>query len=397
MKRTKSNLIFLVCYLSYTAIYIGRLNFTMASPGLKERLILTQEQVGIIGSVFFVVYALGRVLNGYLGDRISPWIMMSLGLAIAGGSNLLIGLLPPFMGILLLWGANAYAQSMLWSSLTRTVSEIYEYEKAKKMMSYMITSVAAGNILAILVCTGIINKAGLHFAFIVPGAILLLFGLAVLLTVSRVKCHPIQANHLPMVELIKDKSIHNVALPTLFHGMIKDNISLWMTLFFMAQYQIDLEASAYFILLIPVVGLVGRMAYPFLSNFYKQKEYKIASHAFLVCIAASLVLLFRVPPLVAMLALSLIYAAVSVVNGVFLSTFPLQFAATGNQASVSGIMDFFNYFGAAVGSLLFGFLTEHLGYSSMFLTYGLVSLLSVIIIEQRIIHSKEKTDQTHRK
>ncbi len=385
MKRAKSNLIFLVCYLAYTSIYIGRLNFSMASPGLKESFILTQEQVGMIGSVFFVVYALGRVVNGYIGDRVSPWIMMSLGLLIAGASNLLIGFLPPFIGILLLWGSNAYAQSMLWSSLTRTISEIYEYEKAKKMMSYMISSVAAGNILAILVCTGIIGSLGLSFAFIVPGAILLVFALAVLLTVGRVKCKPVQAGHLPMKELIKDKRIHSVALPTLFHGMIKDNISLWMTLFFMAQYNIDLEASAYFILLIPVVGLAGRMAYPFICGFYKEREYKIASHGFIICIAAALLLLIKVPPIVAMIALSLIYAAVSIINGVFLSAFPLQFAVTGNQASVSGIMDFFNYFGAAIGSLVFGFITEHFGYSSMFLTYALVSVISVIIIEWKII------------
>lgn len=385
MKRTKSNRIFLVCYLAYTSIYIGRLNFSMASPGLKEIFILNQEQIGIIGSVFFVVYALGRIINGYLGDRVSPWTMMSTGLFVAGASNLVIGLLPPFIGILLLWGSNAYAQSMLWSSLTRTVSEIYEYQKAKKMMSYMISSVAVGNILAILVCTGIINSAGLRFAFIVPGAILLVFCLAVLLTVSRVKCKPVQATHLPMKELAKDKRIHSVALPTLFHGMIKDNISLWMTLFFMAQYSIDLEESAYFVLLIPVVGLVGRLAYPFLSRFYKEKEYRIASHAFMVCIGAALILLCDVPPIVAMIALSLIYAAVSVVNGVFLSAFPLQFAVTGNQASVSGIMDFFNYFGAAIGSLVFGFITENLGYSSMFLTFALVSLISVLIIERKIM------------
>jgi len=153
----------------------------------------------------------------------------------------------------------------------------------------------------------------------------------------------------------------------------------------MAQYNIDLEASAYFILLIPVVGLAGRMAYPFICRFYKEREYKIASHGFLVCIVAALLLLIKVPPIVAMIALSLIYAAVSIINGVFLSAFPLQFAATGNQASVSGIMDFFNYFGAAVGSLVFGFITEHFGYSSMFLTYALVSVISVIIIERKVI------------
>ena len=135
----KNFIIFLACYMAYVGIYVARLNLSMASPEFMTNDLLTQEQVGMIGSVFFVVYAIGRIINGYIGDKTSPWIMISTGLLLAGISNICIGFLPPFLGIMLLWGCNAYAQSMLWSSLLKIISEIYSYEKAKKMMSYMIT------------------------------------------------------------------------------------------------------------------------------------------------------------------------------------------------------------------------------------------------------------------
>lgn len=373
-------LTFLVCYLAYTSIYIARVNLSMASPGFIAENILTQEQVGMIGSVFFVVYALGRIINGFIGDKTAPWIMISTGLVIAGFSNLFIGIQPVFITLLLLWGTNAYAQSMLWSSVVRVVSEIYPPEKAKKMMAFMVTSVAGGNIIGILLNTVFINRIGLRFAFVIPGAILLFFCLAALLTTRQVAFQAApQQNHLPIRQLILHKDLKTMILPAVFHGMIKDNISLWMTLFFMDQYNIDLEASAAFVLFIPAVGFLGRIAFPFLHKLCKEKEYTLAFRAFLLCVAASVLLLVKaLPPVAALISLSLIYAAISVINTVFLSYFPLQFAASGNQSSVSGIMDFFTYGGAGIGSLAFGFIVAQFGYSAMFLTYAAVSALSLI-------------------
>lgn len=380
-KNTKNFIIFLVCYIAYTAIYIARLNLSMATPGLVEDFILTQEQIGIIGSAFFVVYAIGRIVNGYIGDKTSPWIMIATGLLISGVSNLLIGLLPPFMGILLLWSANAFAQSMLWSSLIRIISEIYSQEKAKKMMSYMVTSVAAGNLLGIILNTAIINYWGLAFAFILPGALLIILCTGVIITLKSVRCRVVENRHISMLALLKDNKIKAVLIPAICHGIIKDNISLWMAVFFVDQYGIDLNSSAYFVLFIPVVGFIGRFLFPALYRLYKQQENKLVVHSFWLCVICSVLLLFKtLPPIMAIACLSLIYAAISVINTVFLSLFPLQFSATGNQASVSGIMDFFTYFGAGIGSLIFGYLINYFGYGAMFLCYAAVSAISILNI-----------------
>lgn len=378
-KNTKNFIIFLVCYIAYTAIYIARLNLSMATPGLVEDFILTQEQIGIIGSAFFVVYAIGRIVNGYIGDKTSPWIMIATGLLISGVSNLLIGLLPPFIGILLLWSSNAFAQSMLWSSLVRIVSEIYPQEKAKKMMSYMVTSVATGNILGIILNTVIINYWGLAFAFILPGTLLIILCIVVIMTLKSAECRVVDNRHISMFSLLKENKIQAVLTPAICHGIIKDNISLWMAVFFVEQYGIDLNSSAYFVLFIPVVGLIGRFIFPALYKLHKQQENKLVVHSFLLCVICSALLLFKtIPPIMAIVCLSLIYAAISVINTVFLSLFPLQFSATGNQASVSGIMDFFTYFGAGIGSLIFGYLINYFGYGAMFLCYAAVSLISIL-------------------
>ena len=102
--------IFLVCYFAYLLIYVARLNLSMAAPGLKDASILSMEQIGMLGSMFSVIYACGRLLSGILSDRYPPWKMISLGLVLCGISNILFGMFPPFGAILLLWGVNAFAR-----------------------------------------------------------------------------------------------------------------------------------------------------------------------------------------------------------------------------------------------------------------------------------------------
>jgi sugar phosphate permease len=78
----RSGSIFLICYIAYTCIYIARLNLSMAAPGLKDLAVLSTEQIGVLGSVFSVVYACGRLFSGFLSDRQAPWKMISTGLVL---------------------------------------------------------------------------------------------------------------------------------------------------------------------------------------------------------------------------------------------------------------------------------------------------------------------------
>ena len=66
----------------------------------------------------------------------------------------------------------------------------------------------------------------------------------------------------PLRALLTDKKVRGILLPAMFHGTMKDNISLFMALYFADRFAINLESSAWYVLLIPVVGLIGRLAYP---------------------------------------------------------------------------------------------------------------------------------------
>ncbi len=385
MQKKFGRLIFFIVYLAYTSIYIARINLSVAGPELIADGILNTVQVGLLGSVFSTIYAVGRLVNGGISDRMPPWVMLTIGLGVAGLSNILISFFPPFIGIFILWLANAYAQSMLWSSVLCVVSSIYDKQTAKKKTSVMVTSVAMGNILSIIINTYLITNFGTRFAFVVPGILTVLLGLFVFLSTKHIKpsTEQTEKKHISILSLIRTKSVFTMTVPAFLHGVMKDNISLWMAVFIVDRYCVDLTTSSYYILLIPAIGFIGRLAYPAAYRLCKNRENTVSLLGFILCALAAAVLCFPgVGMIYAVLCLSLIYAAVSMINTSILSIYPLHYLETGNVASVSGVMDFATYLGAGVSGVIYGVVIKYFGYLPMFLSWVCISLLSMMLIKR---------------
>lgn len=372
--------IFWLVYAAYTSIYLARVNLSVAGPGLKDCGILNSVQIGILGSVFSTVYALGRLANGSLNDKHPPRIMLAVGLFIAGAANISIGFMPSFIGFFVLWAANAYAQSMLWGSVLLVVSGIYEPVIAKKKVSLMVTSVATGNLLGILINSRIISAFGESFAFFIPGAINLVLGLMILFSVRNIE-NKHEKKHISFFKLLKDKKLIAMSAPAAIHGIMKENISLWMALYVMDCYGADFNKTSFYILFIPIIGFVGRNIYPFLYKLFGENENRVSTVGFIACTVSSVLLLFgKVPMVAAVMLLSFIYAAVSVINTSIVSIYPMQYAESGNTASVSGIMDFATYLGAGISSLIYGVVVEHCGYMPMFVSWAVLSAAAMLIL-----------------
>lgn len=379
-------LIFFIVYLAYTSIYIARINLSMAKPDLETLGILDTAQLGLLGGLFSTVFAIGRLANGSLSDKTPPYVMLTSGLVLAGVANILVGLFPPFIGILLLWGANAFAQSMLWSSVLCVVARLYDVRTAKKKTSLMVTSVATGNILAILIGALIITYVGLRYVFIIPGILTIALGAITLLATRHIK--PLAADkkaeggeHVSLFRLLLSRDVLTMSIPAFLHGVMKDNIPLFMAAFIFDCYALSIDESFYFLLLIPSIGLVGRLLYPLAYRLCGEKENTVSVLGFLLCIAASLPLaLGGIAAIVDVVLLGVIYTAASMINTSMLSIYPLRYAETGNVASVSGIMDLATYMGAGVTGMIFGAVIAAFGYVPMFLSFIVISVLSVLVL-----------------
>lgn len=379
-KNQPSNSVFYLCFIAYTCIYIARLNLSMASPAMREAGILTAAQLGLIGSAFSVVYSCGRLVSGIVGDRLAPKLLICTGLFLTALSNMLVGILPPYALMLILWCFNALGQSMLWSALLRTMTDLYGKAQADKKVPILVSSVSVGNILGILFSSQLVSRFGIRAAFLVPGLMTAVMG-ALALKILPPVAKSDRKQEFPLVAMLGDKSLRRILLPAMFHGAMKDNISLFMAVFFLDRFGVDLEQSAWYVLLIPTVGLVGRLIYPSCYKALGRREHLLSMIGFALCAGLAVVLCLDIPvPLVAAICLSLIYAFVSMINTSILSMFPLRFAQKGFISSVSGIADFATYLGAAIASAIYGVLIDNGNYFAMFASWAVVSIASIFLL-----------------
>ena len=75
----------------YAAYYILRQNYSFAIPALSAEFGYTKAELGMVSSAFFVVYGVGKFVNGYFSDRSDARYFMSIGLLLSAIVSFFMG------------------------------------------------------------------------------------------------------------------------------------------------------------------------------------------------------------------------------------------------------------------------------------------------------------------
>lgn len=336
MKKASGRLLFLVSYLAYASLYIARLNLTVASPVMQEKQLMSASQIGIMGGGFFLFYSAGQLLNGYLGDIFPPKLMVMSGLLLTAASNLGIGFLPDSRIIILLWGVNGFAQSMLWGPLLRGIAAHFPPRRKSFLASILVSSVGAGSILGVFLATAAIHFGSVRNAFLWPGFLALLIFFVVLLLFSPSCSFPSYRKEKTVAPLFTPDLLLLLAA-AMCHGVLKDNINLWAASYFMETFHVDLITMSFYVFAIPFLGLAGRLLYPPLYRLLGGNEHRVS--LFSLALAACLLLPLcsgRLPLIPAAVCLSITAAAISLANTSFLTIYPMRYESRGCVSRIVG-------------------------------------------------------------
>ena len=74
-------------WLTYASFYLCRVNISIALPGIMKEFGYSQTLVGGLASAFLVVYGLGQLINGQLGDKWGARRMIPIGFSSAMESS----------------------------------------------------------------------------------------------------------------------------------------------------------------------------------------------------------------------------------------------------------------------------------------------------------------------
>ena len=165
-------------FVGYSGYYLGRVTVPVALPLIGEAFDYSNTQTGLILSVYFAVYAASKLLNGFLGDRVGGKAMFFVGVFGSALMNAVFGFGQELLFFVVIWGINAYFQTMGWLAIMPILARWYPSRESGRVTGFMSISYQLGDFLARASAAVAIVALGWSGLFWAHAALLALLGVA---------------------------------------------------------------------------------------------------------------------------------------------------------------------------------------------------------------------------
>ena len=184
-KRRAENRIAWTIWLTYGSFYFCRTNLSAAVPGMSASvgeggLGLDAQQIGLILGGLKIAYAVGQLINGQLAERISPRLLLAIGMFGSAALNVAFGFSTALYFVIFIWATNGYCQSLGWTPSIRVLANWIPVAHRGKVIGFVGTGYQLAGVLTFVVAGQAAELFGWRGALFVPAAILIAAGLVML-------------------------------------------------------------------------------------------------------------------------------------------------------------------------------------------------------------------------
>ncbi|WP_165043811.1 MFS transporter [Dysgonomonas sp. ZJ709] len=160
---------FLSATLGYGLYYVCRLSMSVVKKPLVDGGILSESELGLVGSALFFAYAAGKLISGFLADRVNIKRFMAVGLLLSSLINITLGFSHSFWVFLILWGLNGLAQSMGAPSSVVGLSRWFPDKERGSYYGFWSASHNIGEAITFIATAFVVSIAGWRWGFEAAG------------------------------------------------------------------------------------------------------------------------------------------------------------------------------------------------------------------------------------
>jgi OPA family glycerol-3-phosphate transporter-like MFS transporter len=398
--RARRGLNWSVVGLMYTSFYLCRYNFSYANKSIADELHFDYQDMSTILSLNFVAYGCGQIINGLLTDRIGGKNAMLIGAAGTVTMNLLFGA-ASFWGLLwlfaLLWSMNGYLQSFGSPGFIK-INSAWFSEKERGtfagIFGFMINlgRLAANKLLPALlagfVLFGMWHVPPQHWRvlFWIPAGVAAIVAVVLAFVVKdtpeEVGFKDVfkgEADHADtdvhcniwfvFRQIVTNPVVWIMAVAYGCTGAVRQSIDQWFPRFFQEVHHLDMTTAKFQWLgfLIPFVASAGSLLSGWISDrFFHSRRAPVALgiYAIEVCV---LLVASQVHSLNwALVFFVLVAFTVNSTHSLLGPAAAMDIGGRKMAAFASGVIDAFQYFGAAIAITGLGWVLQHKGWNYYF-------------------------------
>ncbi len=406
--------ILILCWCGYAGAYLCRTNISIALPGMMDSLGWNKTDAGLMGTMFFWAYAIGQLINGFIGDKVKTRPFIFIGLCTSAAINFFVGFSSNLVVTGLLWCINGFFLSTLWGPIVKTISLWFPKEKRTRVAVIMSVSMIGGYLFAWGIIGQVIVRVSWRWAFWIPAAVVFAYSLVWLLKMrnrpeevgleSSSSCdhggsvgYGEGMSKTSFSRMVLETRLWLVALTCIAQGVVKDGISLWAPTFLSDTQNLSQERVALFSLAIPMMSLIGIFGAGWLIKIFRSNEIKAIAILISGAAFTSLLLYFFLGAgaYFTVLLLSATVALMYGANTILLTIIPLNFEKYNRVSAVAGFLDFFSYMGAAAAGVVTGVIIDHLGWEYVILCWVVLAVLGIVCILSVKSTNKNKQQEAY--
>lgn len=388
----KSKLLIIALWLVYAASYFIRTCYAASIAGIVEEGVFSKGQVGLIGTAFFICYGVGQLISGLLGDKVNPFAMIIFGSASGAVSCFAMAFADNLILMLIIWAANGFFQSMLWSPILRIYSESVDKDLSKKAILHIALSLPVGTICAYLISTVIIKYCNWKYVFVCGGICILTASFFVLFLtlyikndIEKTEVQKTSTDNTPsgktktgLLSLAALSGLFIIIIPSFLHGMMRDGITNWVPTMIGETYGVSPSFSVFLTILLPIFNAFGAYAVTPLYKKLGENEMKTAgiTGAFALIPLTLLLFMNKMPVYFIIVLLAFTTSVMYALNYLIISLVPVRFSKYSATSGISGILNSAAHIGGAVSSYGFGAAAESFGWNFVVVIWIVAAFLT---------------------
>lgn len=372
-----------ICIISYLVNYYLRNMLSVLTPQMLTDGRFTVEYIGVMSSTYMIFYAGGQLVNGFLGDRLSPKKMACTGIALG---SLVMALFPFATGKLLQVGCFAllgFFLSMVRGPLTKIISENTRPDHARTICVFFSMASFAGPLVASLLAF----LFAWETAFAVAGCVGLLVALAALLLLTgmekqgRIHYKSAKGQGLKgFFGVFQVEHIGFYAVIACLVEIVATPVSFWIPTYLTDHLGFQKDTANVIYSVLSVFRSMMPFATLLIFRLSGERDRLMMKLSFLVATAAFLLLGFVDSPCLSIVLLAVGVVSAACPSALLWSIYIPALGRTGKVSSLNGVLDCTGYVAAAVANLAFAGMMQAFGWRGMFALWSLVALIGVIAV-----------------
>jgi OPA family glycerol-3-phosphate transporter-like MFS transporter len=393
----------------YAGYYVCRSDLSVASPLILRDLGgvgIDKRALGLVTSVGIFAYAVGKVVNGVLGDFLGGRALFLLGMAGSILATAWFGASAGLGAFVLAWAVNRFVQSAGWGGLVKVASHWFPPERSGTIMGVLSLSFLFGDavvrvLLGALIergfsWRGVFGGAALVLAVIAAASALLLrsdpgtLGLpapaaprtSVFASGSGGESRPRGRREL-LLPFLRRPDFYYVCLLSLGLTLIRETFNAWTPTFLVETFHMSQAAAASRSALFPFFGGISVLFVGALSDRFGGTNRVRVALPFLLLSTGALALLARpLAPSDAGWGLFLVGASAFLLIGPYTllaGAIAIDLGGQSGSATAAGFIDSAGYLGGTLAGYTVGAVVEQHGWGQAFSVLAVIAALTTVV------------------